>query len=240
MGMSGVTKPKMVVECQRVSPHDIKELPPHILAEAESLREQANDCGLKLTEHVLRPLVQSTAIWLIRLGVTHTSTHPGVFRKVGVLLHDPKCLPMSMLQARGDGKVIPFESRLEEFMKNRIRNKNSTFQLEVSSEEQLNTPLRSLLKLEMPRVKVCDPGKEPAQGHSGRSIIGKTRSRVLSDLESSKQKSLGKQLKDDQSPGHNALSPGLLCSLAQSADKRPRARSSLLLVAVLCYCFPPT
>lgn len=173
--------PKMEVDCERVSPHDIKELPSHILAEIECLRGEAESCGLKLTEHVCRPLVQSTAIWLIRLGVTHTSSHPGVFRKVGLLMHDPKCLPMSMLQAGSSGKVIPFENRLEEFMKNRIRNKNSTFQLEVSSEEQLNTPLRSLLKLEKPRVRVCEPGETPAQGHSGRSILGKARSRVFID-----------------------------------------------------------
>ena len=117
--------PKMEVEGRRISPHEINTLPPHIKAEAASLRDQADSCGLKLTEHVCRPLVQSTAIWLLRHGVTHTSSHPGVFRKVGRLLHDHKLLPLSVLHAGSNGKVIPFESRLEEFMKNKIRSKTA-------------------------------------------------------------------------------------------------------------------
>lgn len=162
-----------------VSPHDISALPPHINAEANRLREMSTTLNNSLSEFECRPLVHSTGIWMIRNGITHTSDHPGVYAKINQMLHE--IVPMNMLTRgnKGSRKPTSFGSRIEDYIKNYIRNVSRDFKLEVAADEVLSTPLRALQKIN--KLKVCEEGEEPIQGHSGKSIIGKGRKSISAD-----------------------------------------------------------
>lgn len=146
------------------------------MIEASRLRELCRSDDIALSEHMCRPLVQSTALWLINMGVTHEAYHPGVFDKVGSLLH--KELPATMLQLKGSAASSKkpgsagqnlFSRRIQDYMKNTIR--KGDWQLQVPSNAELRTPLRALKAAG--KVRECN---SPVQGHSGKSIIGRGRS----------------------------------------------------------------
>lgn len=173
---SAAASSKMILHgTKTVSPHSIQSLPPHLVMEAARLRELCRSDDIALSEHVCRPLVQSTALWLMNMGVTHEANHPGVFDKVSCLLH--KELPATMLQLKGSASSKKpasvgqnlFSRRIQDYMKNTIR--KGDWQLQVRSSAELSTPLRALK--DAGKVRECD---SPVQGHSGKSIIGRGRS----------------------------------------------------------------
>ncbi|KAL1525340.1 hypothetical protein AB1Y20_020200 [Prymnesium parvum] len=148
-GLTASKSTKMVLHGNlTVSPHSIQSLPSHLVIEASRLRDLCRSEDIALSEHLCRPLVQSTALWLINMGVTHEAYHPGVFDKVGSLLH--KELPTTMLQLKGSasskkpgsaGQKL-FSRRIQDYMKNTIR--KADWQLQVPVNAELSTPLRAL------------------------------------------------------------------------------------------------
>ena len=73
------------------------KLPPHIEQEAKMFRAAARTDN-PLTELQARPLIKSTAIWLMQNGTINKEDSPGVIQMAGDLLH--KCIPLHFCQAR--------------------------------------------------------------------------------------------------------------------------------------------
>lgn len=65
----------------RVKPTDLDRLPSHLRAECDRLKTLQRN-GTALTEFICRPLVQSTCIWLLYMGVIDKVHHPDVLNKV--------------------------------------------------------------------------------------------------------------------------------------------------------------
>ena len=143
-----------------------------------------------LKSGVLRPLVQSCAIWLAsELGVLGEEEHPGVLQKVGNLIRAnglrTECLALDINQ-----KVAPsIEKRIESWLVNHVRRDRASFKLQIPHDApaspDLAPPLRKLLS--KGKLKRCAADESPVQGHSARSILGKGRksSKEEDDLSSS-------------------------------------------------------
>ena len=152
------------------------ELPRHLVVEAERLKSDATSDN-PITEFQARPLVNSTCFWLLRQGVINKEDSPGVISTAAELLHN--IIPLAKLQVPpGKTKALGFETRLSQWFGNYITREKATFALTVSPDEELNTPLRDLL--DAGKVKVCGDGELPIQGHSGKSIVGRGRTKVTS------------------------------------------------------------
>lgn len=156
-----------------VSPNGLT-LPAHLRQEALRLRKKAAEDN-PLTEPMVRPLIVSTAVWLARMGVVCKTDHPGVIDRVGELLHSEELLPMKYLAvSKGSRHPTSFSDRINYFLINHPRRRNAegnrSFVIEVCHDEELDTPLRALRSHGY--LTIMDEGVEPAQGHSGKSIIG--------------------------------------------------------------------
>ena len=77
-------------------------LPAHLKSEAEELRA-ASSVDNPITEMQARPLVKSTAIWLMKNGTINKEDSPLVVDKAGKLLHE--LLPLHFCQVpKGDAR----------------------------------------------------------------------------------------------------------------------------------------
>ena len=114
-------------------------LPYHLQNEARRLLVGASYDN-PISEPRARPLVQSTAIWLMRQGVINRSDHPGVIAAAGEQLHD--IIGLHLLQKAGKTAATTFAHRINLFLANHVRNETGSFMLEVPKEEQLDTPMR--------------------------------------------------------------------------------------------------
>ena len=143
-------------------------LPAHLIHCARLLRNEAA-VDNPLTDVQARPLVNSTALWLMRNGTINKEDSPGVIQKAGDLLHD--IIPVHLLQVRkGAGRATDFTTRIAGFLQNHVTKTTGTFKLEVPHDEPLSTPLKALETAGL--LTKLEPGELPPQGHSGRSIIG--------------------------------------------------------------------
>ena len=157
-----------------VNPHTL-QLPDFIQAEARFLKAGAGKDN-PISEPDARPLVQSTALWLMRMGVINRSEHPGVIDQAGKKLHD--ILPLDILSGghSNGGRPTSFGTRINTYLGNHVRNDTGTLAIEVPLDEELNTPMRAL-----DRAGLVARVAEPTQGHSGGSILGKGRQRMPSN-----------------------------------------------------------
>ena len=151
------------------------KLPPHLEAEARLLRDSSATDN-PVTELQSRPLIKSTVLWLLRHGCVNRDDSPNVIRTAGELLH--AIIPLHACQVpKGKTTAVPFDKRIFQYFQNHITRSDSEFQIQVSPDEELTTPMRALERAGM--VKICDSGEGPLQGHSGKSIIGKPRERIM-------------------------------------------------------------
>ena len=147
------------------------KLPAHILQEARALKAKAG-VDNPITEPQARPLLTSTAIWLLKNGTCDKESSPGVIGQASVLLHAE--IPLHLLHTpKGAKYPTDFATRIFGFFQNHVTRSNGAFKIQVAHDEVLNTPLRALDQHGL--VKRLDPDVEPKQGHSGRSIFGKGR-----------------------------------------------------------------
>ena len=152
------------------------KLAPHLVAEARRLAADASTHN-PVSEPTARALVQSTAVWLMRQGVISKSEHPGVIDEAGTQLH--AIIPLEHLKGSKGGKPTTFAHRIDVFLGNHVRFESGTWRIEVAQDTALNTPMRALD--EAGYVKRVD---NPAQGHSGQSILGKGRNPPTDNLPS--------------------------------------------------------
>lgn len=151
------------------------KLPPHLEAEARLLRGMSRTDN-PVTELQCRPLIKSTVIWLLRHGCVNRDDSPNVIRTAGELLH--AIIPLHACQVpKGKTAAVPFDKRIFQYFQNHITRSDSEFQLQVSPDEELTTPMRALDRAGL--IQICDSGVIPIQGHSGKSIIGKPRERIM-------------------------------------------------------------
>lgn len=164
---------QMLPGVQAIPPMSV-HLPAHIREEALRLRKlAANDNPV--TEPTARPMVISTVIWLQRMGVVCKTDHPHVIERVGELLHAEELLPLKYLAVpRGAARATTFAERINHFLINKPRRRDGDgkrlFIIEAAHDEELTTPTRALQTEGY--LVVCEAGKQPTQGHSGKSIIG--------------------------------------------------------------------
>ena len=153
---------------------DAMQLPPHLKHEATALRNSARTDN-PVTEMQARPLLKSTIVWLARNGTVNREDSPGVIQKAGDLLHI--LLPLHMCQVpKGRTKATDFAARLFSFFQNHVTRGTATFKINVKHDEALNTPMRAMDEAGL--VLRLKEGDIPPQGHSGRSILGKSVSRT--------------------------------------------------------------
>ena len=151
---------------------DTMELPLHILAEARALAA-ATKSDNPLTELAARPLVRSTAIWLMVNGTVNKEDSPGVIQKAGDLLHEIIQLHMCQVPSK-KVKALDFASRIFNYLQCHVTRQGADFRIQVAHDAQLNTPMRILERENL--VHRLVEGEVPAQGHDAKSIIGKKRS----------------------------------------------------------------
>ena len=170
---TGGTSSTMRVNGPSVNASTLK-LPSHLLAEARRLAASASKDN-PITEPTARPLVHSTAIWLMRLGVISKSEHPGVIDEAGSQLH--KIIPLDHMRGAKGGRPTTFSHRIDVYLGNHVRFESGSCRVEVRHDETLNTPMKALDDAGF--VKRVD---SPTQGHSGLSILGKGRERMPGPL----------------------------------------------------------
>ena len=139
------------------------ELPVHIAACATKLAETHCEAN-PITAHEFRPLIASSAIWLARQGVANRQDHPGVIDAMGKLLTD--VININVMSRGSRGNPVALADKIKTWLEDNIR--RGDFLLQVSKSETLNTPLRALDT----RGKLQVMSGLPAQGHSGKSILG--------------------------------------------------------------------
>jgi hypothetical protein len=151
---------------------DEMALPKHLQQEAQRLVTAASTDN-PITDVQGRPLVKSSAVWLMRNGTINKEDSPGVIQKAGILLHN--IIPRHFLQEhKGKGGAITrndFEQRIFTFLQNHVSRTSRDFLLLVPHDEVLTTPMRSLEQAGL--VSRVGEGEHPPQGHSGKSIMGR-------------------------------------------------------------------
>ena len=126
---------------KRIDPLQVK-LPPHLSREARRLAADA-DVTNPVSEPDARPLVQSTAIRLMRLGVVNKVDQPGVIQSIADQIH--KILHLKILSKGNRAAPTNFAERINKWFVNHVRitDKGSVnFTLEVTHDEILQTPMR--------------------------------------------------------------------------------------------------
>ena len=116
---------------QNVTPMlpDSMVLPSHIRNEAIALRNAAS-LDNPVTDAIARPLVASTAVWLLRNGTINKEDSPGVIQKASELLHE--YIPMHLLQVgKGKARATDFSSRIASFLQNHVTKSSGAFRLHV-------------------------------------------------------------------------------------------------------------
>jgi len=178
-GSTTTSSGKSRIQLKNVTPMDPETmvLPPHLVEEVKSLAKNAKSDN-PVTDRELRPLLKSTVIWLMQNGTINKEDSPGVIQRAGELLHDH--LPQHLLRIPA-GKMAPlgFAPRIFNFFNNHVTSKGRDFGLECAHDATLSTPMRALedegLLTRLP------PGEDPPQGMSGKSIMGKRRTRTVPD-----------------------------------------------------------
>ena len=160
---------------------DYPALPSHLLHEARHLARAASEDN-PITEPQARPLVTSAAVYLLLDGVMTKKRHPRVIEHFGSMLHG--ILPLAVC-AIPKGKKTPtsFDERIANWLIDKIRRSSSGWQLEVAKGTVIADSFLLTRLQELSRLKVCEEGELPAQGHSGKSILGKGRRRPPEDGE---------------------------------------------------------
>ena len=165
---------------------DTMKLPDHLKAEAIALRNAARTDN-PVTDAQARPLLRSTVIWLARNGTVNKEDSPGVIQKAGDLLHN--LIPLHLLQVpKGKIYATDFASRIFTYLQNNVTRATSSHLISVGHDEALSTPMRSMEKAGV--VVRMKEGEVPPQGHSGRSILGKSASRTDPDAPAPNDSSL--------------------------------------------------
>ena len=134
---------------KRIHLHDVAPvdagsltLPAHLKEEAKELASVARTDN-PITEVQARPLVRSTAIWLLRQGVVNREDNPGVIQTAGELLHE--IVPLHLCQAKkGQTHATDFSSRIFSYFQNHVTRTGSDFTLQVAHDAPLTTPMRAL------------------------------------------------------------------------------------------------
>ena len=102
--------------------------------------------------------------------------NPGVIQKAGELLHE--YIPLHFLQVpKSKTAATDFPTRIYSFMQNHMTRANADFTLQVAHDAELNTPMKALEGAGI--VERLPEGELPAPGHSGKSIFGKKKPRLV-------------------------------------------------------------
>ena len=155
-------------------------LPEHLVREATELQQKASTDN-PVTEVQARPLIRSTAIWLMKQGVVNKEDSPGVIQRAGELLHH--FIPLHFCHVpKAKTSATDFPTRIFAFLQNHVTRSGADFVLQVPHDATLNTPMRALEHHGY--LERLPEGEIPPAGHSGGSIIGKRKSFFPTPLDS--------------------------------------------------------
>ena len=196
------------------------ELAAHLITEAKELQATARSDN-PITELRARPLVQSTAIWLVSQGVVNKEDNPGVIQRVGELLHE--YIPLHFCHIpKNKTMAVDFATRIYAFMQNHMTRNGADFTLQVAHDADLNTPMKALEDAGM--IDRLAEGEIPAQGHSARSIYGKRKVCAIDVPELAEEATSG----EPQQQTRSGPPPSSKPSNAQPSGTNPLSAAAML------------